>query len=135
MNANNYEEIYVINQYFGKFVLQHIGSFDEIALKIAKQIENNHNAPFDSDWNYLMTLVQLIENRYCTNGFESADNYFGFHTETCQNIQDKGETKMDAIYSCCHRALKEFWKDEPAPFFPRGCEPFDKEDFPSDFKK
>ena len=130
MNDNRSKEIYEINQYFHKFVSQHKGyaHFDELALSIGKQIEKIPNVPFDSDWNYLMTLVQLIENVYCNNGFESRDNYFGFHTENGQNIQDKGETKMDAIYSCCHRALKEYWKEETAPSFSRGVEPFD-EDF------
>ena len=129
MNNKSSKEIYEVNKYFGKFVTQNANSFDDFVLKIVKQIESNPNPPFDSDWNYLMTLVQLIEEMYCRQGFISDRNYFGFHTESGKNIQDKGETKMDAIYSCCHRALKEFWKEDPAPYFPRGCEPFDIDDF------
>ena len=131
MNDTRSKEIYEINQYFHKFVSQHKDyfHFDDIAVRIGKQIENIPNVPFDSDWNYLMTLVQLIEEIYCHHGFISDRNYFGFHTETGQNIQDKGDTKMDAIYSCCHKALKEYWKEETAPLFSRGVEPFDEDDF------
>ena len=127
MNNNHSKELNEINQYFRKFVSHYKDyiHFDEITFRIAKQIANTPGAPFDSDWNYLMTLVQLIEVIYCRHGFISQDNYFRFELENNERIQDKGSNKMDAIYSCCHRVLKEYWKDEAAPHLNRGCEPFE----------
>lgn len=116
-----------INRYFQKFILssQSYCHIDEPHTNIRKNIEHLHDVPFNSDWNYLMTLVQIIENKYCRMGFASQDNYFRFELGDYKSIQDKGMTKMDAIYSCCYRTLKEYWKEDIAPPFHGGAEPFD----------
>jgi len=125
-----------INRYFQKFILLpqnhcHIENhcnIDEPHANIRKKIEQLHNVPFNSDWNYLMTLVQIIENKFCRMGFVSEDNYCRFEFGDYKSIQDKGMTKMDAMYSCCYRTLKAYWKEEIAPPFHRGAEPFDPAD-------
>jgi hypothetical protein len=119
-----------INRYLKKFVLTYMkGSYlNEPEATIIKNMEQLDEVPFDSDWNYLMTLVQLIEDLYAHGGFVSDRNYFRFETGKYQHIQDKGINKMDATYSCCVQALIKNWKEEKAPPFSRGAEPFDIDD-------
>lgn len=119
-----------INRYFKIFVTTHMSGyyFDEPEATIIKNMEQLDEVPFDSDWNFLMTLVQLIEKKYCYQGFVSDRNYFRFEIEDHRFIQDKGPTKMDAIYSCCLNTLINYWKEEKAPFFYQGGEPFDLDD-------
>jgi len=133
MKYNQSNKTKEINQYFKKFILSHTDYFhsDELDTKIRKKLEKLSNVPFDSDWNYLMYLVQLIENMYSpfgVDGFVSKDNYFRFEFGDGERIQDKGITKMDAIYKCCYRALSAYWKGEVSPSFKLGGEPFDLDD-------
>lgn len=127
---NDTKEKREINRYFKIFVTTHISDsyFDEPESTIMGNIKQLDEIPFDSDWNYLMTLVQLIEDLYAHRGFVSDRNYFRFELGNEEFIQDKGPTKIDAIYSCCLNTLINYWKAENAPPFYLGCEPFDKDD-------
>lgn len=99
-----------------------------IQATIFKNIHQLDEVPFDSDWNYLMFLVQLIEEQFGFDGFVSESNYFRFQGENSgkyHRIQDKQPTKMEAIYSCCVLAVKEYWKEGNAIPYSQGGEPFD----------
>lgn len=131
---NDNKGIQKINRYFKKFISSNKRSayFEEPEATIIKNMEQLDEVPFDSDWNYLMTLVQLIESMYCHHGFISDRNYFRFDIPKDRSVQDKGPTKMEAIYSCCYQALNENWKEGIAPPFNRGGEPFDLYDINSE---
>lgn len=126
---NDYQEV---NRYLKKFILSNeASSFDEIQATIFKKIHQLDEVPFNSDWNYLMILVQRIEEQFGFDEFVSESNYFRFQSGNSgeyQSIQDKQPTKMEAIYSCCVLAVKEYWKEGKAIPYSRGGEPFDIND-------
>jgi CRISPR/Cas system CSM-associated protein Csm2 small subunit len=126
------EEIEAINSYFKQFVLQHNDSFfDEVLDKTIKKITNQDKPDFRQNWENLIALMQIIERVYNLKSIITEDNYYRFEFHNNDNIQDKGVTKIEALYSCCYQTLKKYWNDN-APYFNRGAEPFDVSDFDND---
>ena len=123
-------EIQKINDYFKTFVLEHRNavSFDEILNKNIIKIETTLNVNFHNNWEYLMTLTLIIEKVYNVQSIVTEDNYFRFELTNDERIQDKGSTKIEALFSCCYQVLEKY-NIEKLPYFNRGSEPFDLEDF------
>lgn len=123
------EETKAINSYFKEFVLQHSDYFfDELLDKTIKKIESEIETDFCRNWENLIALMQIIERTYNLKSIITENNYYRFEFHDAENIQDKGATKIDALFSCCYQTLKRYW-NENAPYFNRGVEPFDISDF------
>lgn len=123
------EEIKAINSYFKDFVLQHNDSFfDEVLDKSIKKIETENETDFSENWENLIVLMQIIERVYNLKSIITEKNYYRFEFLNSENIQDKGATKIEALFSCCYQTLKKYW-NEKAPNYNNGVEPFDISDF------
>lgn len=123
------EEIKAINTYFREFVLQQNDYFfDEILGKTIKKIASDTETEFSQNWENLIALMQIIERVYNLKSIVTEDNYYRFEFHNDENIQDKGPTKIDALFSCCYQTIKKYW-DRKAPYFNRGVEPFGVDDF------
>lgn len=124
-------EIKKANKYLQKFVIEHQNNIffsDKIQQKYVISIARGKEVHFDSNWNYLMTLVEIIEQVYSVREITLQNNYCCFELDNDYRIQDKGFSKLEAIYNCCFRVLKEFWKEEAIPLVQKVIEPFDEED-------
>ena len=124
------EELKAINSYFREFVLlnKNNGYFYGPIEESLKKIEAEKEIDFNLRWEYLIVLMTIVEKVYDVKSIITERNYFRFEFHNDQNIQDKGETKIDALFSCCYQTLKKYWNVK-APFFNRGVEPFDSTDF------
>ncbi len=123
------EEIKAINSYFKDFVLQHNDSFfDELLDKTIKKIETEYETDFSENWENLTALMQVIERVYNLKSIITESNYYRFEFLNDENIQDKGATKIEALFSCCYQTLKKYWS-ENAPNYNNGVEPFNISDF------
>ncbi|MBS1775986.1 MAG: hypothetical protein IPK18_00520 [Sphingobacteriales bacterium] len=123
------KEIKAINLYFKEFVLQHNDYFfDKHLEKTIKKIESETETDFSENWENLIALMQIIERTYNLKAIITENNYYRFEFHNAENIQDKGATKIDALFSCCYQTLRKYW-NENAPYFNRGVEPFDISDF------
>ena len=100
----------------------------ENSLGIIKEIFDNKDFAFDSDWNLLMDLVSVIESRFSLRQSVFSRNYFRFELENHDSIQDKVPDLIQAVYSCCYQAFSRYWEEYNAPDFYRGVEPFDVKD-------
>lgn len=124
----NTSEIKTVNKYFKKFVIENYNNI-YFAKKKQQEYVNNilqrKSIHFESDWNYLMTLVEIIEHMFSVREINIAKNYCCFEFENDIRIQDKGMSKINAIYNCCFQALTELWKEELTPFEQKYVEPFD----------
>jgi len=110
-----------INKYFNDFIVNN--TYSKIKEKAEKEI-----LEYDKDWNALMELVNIIENKYKIDEIVSKHNYVGFIINDQHNIQDKGSDKKEAFYLVCFKALKKFWKEGKINLEYRNDEPFDYED-------
>lgn len=119
-----------INKYFRKFVIKYCNriGFDEIPNNIISEIKTNEKIDFISDWNYMTTLIILVEKIFEVNEILTRDNYVRF--ELAKNIiyQDKGMNKLDAFNNCIYHLLTEEW-DEKKPFEYDSGESYLKEDY------
>lgn len=123
------EEIKTINSYFKEFVLQHNDYFfDEQLDKTIKKIATETETDFSENWENLIAVMQIVERVYDLKSIITENNYCRFEFLNDENIQDKGATKIEALFSCCYQTLKKYW-NENAPYFNRGVEPFDISDF------
>lgn len=123
------EEIKAINSYFKEFVLQHNDYFfDELLDKIIKKIESEIETDFSENWENLIAVMQIIERVYTLQSIITENNYYRFEFLNSENIQDKGATKIEALFGCCYQTLRKHW-NKNAPYFNRGFEPFDISDF------
>lgn len=126
MHSNN-SEIKEINLYFKKFVSQYDDFYFDVQLNATiKKINNETETDFSENWENLIALMEIIERIYNVKSIVTENNYFRFEFHD-GNIQDKGVTKIDALYSCCYKTLKKYWS-ETIPNFNRGLEPFDLDD-------
>lgn len=116
-----------INKYFREFIIEYRNSFfsDDISKKIIKEIVSNSNVEFDSNWNYLMVLTEIIETVFEIESICIEKNYCRFDFSDDRRVQDKAPNKLGAIFSCCFQTLEENWTSRKAPKFSRGVEPFD----------
>jgi hypothetical protein len=124
-------EIKTVNNYFQNFVIEYQSDIyfsDKIQQKYVINIAQGKEVHFDSNWNYLMTLVEIIEQVYSVREITLQNNYCCFVLDNDCRIQDKGFTKLDAIYNCCFQVLNEYWKEEATPVVQKFVEPFDEED-------
>ena len=122
------KEIIEINSYFKNFLMEHIDGFSkESSRETVNGIGNQENIDFSKDWNYLILLMETIEHVYDFKSIVTEKNYFRFEFHDGENIQDKGSTKIEALYSCIYQTLRKFWGRNP-PNFNRGVEPFDEID-------
>jgi len=94
---------------------------------IFTKLKQDKKANFNSDWNYLMLLINYLEQKYQISKIEISTNYcrFEFGDELAE--QDKGMELIDAVFSVCYKTIERFSKDE-TPKFSRGVEPFDEID-------
>jgi len=128
---NNSVQIQEINQYFKRFISKNRNGFflsEDVHFKNVERIQKLSDVHFESNWNYLMALVQSIEDAYSLTEMRSQNNYCSFEFANHYHIQDKGMTKMDAIYNCCFRTLNELWNEEPSLNLKIHIEPFDEDD-------
>jgi hypothetical protein len=89
--------------------------------------QENKVINFNSDWNYLMSLLEIIEENEPVEKMICDKNYFKLQAiKDDSSVQDKGSTKMEAIFHVCIQFLSTHWK--MAPYNTRTSEPFDKED-------
>lgn len=122
------KEITAINSYFKKFLVQHRDEYsDELFKETVAKIESEGNTDFLKNWNNLMILLETIERIYDVKSIITERNYFRIEFHDNQNVQDKGSTKIEALFGCCYQILEKYWK-EKAPYFNRGFEPFDEID-------
>lgn len=123
------DEIKAVNFHFKKFVLEknHYSSDTELN-KLIDKISKDNEADFSKNWENIICLTQMIENVYNVKSIVTEDNYFRFEFNNNENIQDKGETKIEALFGCCYKTLKKYW-NEKAPNLNNGIEPFDLEEF------
>lgn len=119
----------IINKYFREFVLRNkdVISFEEHSYKIIQDIEKRSDTDFHKNWNYLMVLIQIIENLYSVSKIITHDNYVGFEF-TDETIQDKGYTKLEAYYLVCFKTLLKFWVEGKTTEVYLNMEPFDEFD-------
>ena len=75
-----------------------------------------------------MTLVQVIEPVYSVRAIKVVVNNYYIEFENDIQIQDKGMSKMDAIYNCSFRTLCKFCEEETTLFIQKTLEPFNKKD-------
>ena len=128
MSFNSPSEIKKINLYFKRFMLITRHGVPENSLDIITETLNDKDLAFDNDWNLLMDLVSVIESKFSVRQAVFSHNYFRFEFENHDKIQDKGPDLIEAVYSCCYKALSIYWKEYKAPNFNRGVEPFDEND-------
>ena len=124
-------QIQQVNQYFKRFISNKRNSFflsEDVHHKNVEKIQKLSDVHFESNWNYLMALVQSIEDAYSLTVMRCQDNYCSFEFANHYRIQDKGMTKMEAIYNCCFRTLSELWNEEPSLNMKSNIEPFDEDD-------
>ena len=128
MFATN-QELEKINAYFKDFIIEHKGytSFDTVLEENIKIIEAKSKPTFHKSFDNLTSLMLIIEKVYNIESIITHRNYYRFEFPNNKRIQDKGSTKMDALFSCCYQTLEKYWKTE-APYFNRGVEPFDLDD-------
>lgn len=128
MFATN-QELEKINAYFKDFVIEnrYCYSFDTVLEENIKKIIDKTQPTFHKSWDELTTLMLIIEEVYNVKSIITEKNYYRFEFQNNKRIQDKGSTKIDALFSCCYRTLEKYWKTE-APYFNRGVEPFDLDD-------
>lgn len=123
------EEIKAVNSYFKEFVLQHNDYFfDEQLDKTIKKIAIEKETNFNENWDSLIALMQIIERVYNLKSIITENNYYRFEFHKEENIQDKGATKIEALFSCCYQTLRKYW-NKNAPYFNSGVEPIDINDF------
>ena len=123
------KEIKAINSYFKEFVLQHNDYvFDEQLDKAIKKIECETETDFSENWENLIAVMQIIERVYNLKSIITENNYYRFEFHKEENIQDKGATKIEALFSCCYQTLRKYWNNN-APCYNRGVEPFDISEF------
>lgn len=123
------EELNEINSYLKEFILQHKEySFDELLNKTVKNIESENEIDFSENWENLIALMQIVERVYNLKSIITESNYYKFEFHNDENIQDKGATKIEALFSCCYQTLKKYWKKD-VPTFNNGVEPFGISDF------
>ncbi|HET9571652.1 MAG TPA: hypothetical protein VFP20_09630 [Bacteroidales bacterium] len=128
---NNSVQIQEMNQYFKRFISKNQNSFflsEDVHRKNVEKIQKLSDVHFESNWNYLMALVQSIENTYSLTEMRCQNNYCSFEFANNYRIQDKGMTKIEAIYNCCFRTLNELWNEEPSLNLKSYIEPFDEDD-------
>ena len=122
------DEIKIANTYCQQFIIKnqnYIYFCDKIKQKYVNNILKGNEIHFDSNWNYLMTLVQIIEEVYSVREVRMQTNYCIFEFNNDIRIQDKGMTKMNSIYNCCLRILNERWIVEINTLIESKVEPFD----------
>lgn len=126
----NAKEKKAINKYLREFVIAHNDFFREADFEknTIIKIQKRENIPFHKNWEYLMVLVQLIENKWKLEKIETCDNWVKFSSNHFDNIQDKGMTKMEAFYLCCFKTLTKLWKEQKPPLIYENHEPFDEID-------
>ncbi len=102
------------DSYFKRFAIQHKDYliFDELSEKTIAIIESEIQTNFTSNWRNLIVLMQIIERVYKLKSIITEENYFRFEFRDDENIQDKGATKIDALYSCCYQTLRKYWKED-----------------------
>ena len=131
VNTMTITEIKTVNNYFQNFVIANQSDIyfpDKIQQKYVINIAQGKEVHFESNWTYLMALLESIEKIHSIWEIKIANNYCCFELENGIRIQDKGTSKMNAIYNCCFRILNEFWKEEAIPVEQKFVEPFDEED-------
>lgn len=120
----------ILNKYFKNFVLAQKDSFyqEDYERITIENIQKNDDIPFHENWDYLMMIVQVIENIWHLEKIETHDNWVRFSFTDFDTFQDKGRTKIDAFYLCCFRVLEHMWKEQNLPFAYENHEPFDEID-------
>ena len=122
------KEIKALNNYFREFVLAHnyCSPWSQDSMnRTFEKIQKQKNTPFHSSWDYLMIVVEIIEEEW---GFEKIiiqANWVRFISDKFGTFQDKGSSKIEALYLCCFRILTELWKEQKPPFVYKSHEPFD----------
>lgn len=124
------KEIKITNKYFRDFVLEHKDSniFSDYENLIIENIVKETYIPFNQSWDYLMILVQLIEEKWRLELIETEYNWVRFTINKFSGFQDKGSNKFMAFYSCCYITLSNLWKEQKPPFNYHFNEPFDEID-------
>lgn len=124
------KEIKITNKYFRDFVLAHKNSnrFSDHENLIIENIVKETYIPFNQSWDYLMILVQLIEEKWRLELIETKYNWVRFTINEFSGFQDKGSNKFMALYSCCYITLSNLWKEQKPPFKYHFNEPFDEID-------
>ncbi|MFN3760162.1 MAG: hypothetical protein ACK4SF_13210 [Algoriphagus aquaeductus] len=83
-------------------------NFDNINGTIL-EIKTDPNPEFHKKWNYLMTLVSVLESEFQIRNIVNHDNYTRFEFDKI-NIQEKGVTKIESFYLVCVNTLNKYWK-------------------------
>lgn len=125
-------QIHQLNNYFREFVVANTNYFHSDQKSDAfYMILKNETIPFNRSWDYLMIVVEIIESKWGEWGrtkIEMHNNVARFELGENKVFQNKGITKLEALYSCCFEALEELWKDKTPPFKYSSHEPFDEID-------
>ena len=114
-----------INRYFNDFIVKNgfNREISDIKEKAEKEI-----LEYDKDWNALMAIVCIIENKFKIDEIITKHNFVSFTFENFYNIQDKAKDKKEAFYLVCFKTLKVFWKEGKINLEYRNDEPFDYDD-------
>lgn len=92
-----------------------------------KPLQEGEIINFHSDWNYLMSLLEIIEVNHLIENTICSRNYFKMQpTNDDASIQEKGVNKLEAVFKVCVQFLSANWKT--APIDTRSIAPFDKDD-------
>lgn len=122
------KEIKTLNKYFREFVIAHnySSSWPEDPMnRTVEKIQKHKNIPFHSSWDYLMVVVEIIEQEWRFEKIIIQINWVRLISDEFGTFQDKGSNKIEALYLCCFRVLAELWKDQKPPIVYKSHEPFD----------
>lgn len=126
MNQKN-QTIYRLNLYLTEYVSEKSTHHTSIKDIFDKPLQEGEIINFHSDWNYLMSLLEMIEANTPVKKTICDRNYFKIQAANDEeSIQDKGTNKLEAIFKVCVQFLSANWKK--APIDTRTNEPFDKDD-------
>lgn len=110
------------------YLKSYIENLKEDSLNFYETIEEIKNDPkpeFQKNWNYLMTLVSVLEKEFRITNIINHENYTRFEFDDI-NIQDKAITKIESIYLVCVKTLNKYWKKYEGIEELHLGEPFDK---------
>ncbi len=126
----NAKEKKALNKYFRDFVLAHKDCLyqEDYEKKTLIKIQKREYIPFDKSWEYLMVVVQMIENKWNLEKIETNRNWVCFTIDNYDGFGDKGMNKLEAFYLCCFKTLENLWKGQKPPFNYENHEPFDEFD-------
>ena len=116
-----------LNWYLTEYVSEKNSQNTSIKDIFDKPLQEGEIINFHSDWNHLMSLLEIIEANNPIENTICDRNYFKIQaTSDDASIQDKGINKLEAIFKVCVQFLSANWRK--APIDTRSIEPFDKDD-------